>query len=411
MIPLIGSPPPAAEAKFRAALRLVGEALIEWASAVPSPLAVEPSPAPAAAPAPTAARPMARPISEMLVWTVDHDRRVRELAGTAPAQQVADQLGVSLSTLYNHCSRLKVSLAVGRKKGHQVRPKASPAAEPAPSAPTPAPAGSEEKAGPAKAENASTERRTFVIPEGHEAERDADGRATGATLAVDRHDEGGPAGTDADPPPLAQEQAVTLADATLPAPETIAPAMEAAPEANAVQPVEPLRGDDPAIGGGPAAQHVPVPTPETPATVQKAPAKERRAPTARKAAAQPVKAAPTTPSPKAPARALIVTRGERDMRDIGVRPRGDVPTPNRRSPTIGVSRAASGASWFRLRHPDGRWLRMDCLGWVAERQDGYLGQMKLLDNVRAKFPLAAECVVVPEPAWHARDIEFSRVTR
>lgn len=405
MIPLIGNPPPAAEAKFRAALRLVGEALIEWSDSIPS-HAVEPNHAPAAASAP--ARPMARPISEILVWTGDHDRLLRELAGTAPAQKVAEQLGVSLSTLYKHSSRLKMSLAVVRADGEQGQPKETASAKPAVSTPARVPVGvvyteenfarlrqlagtmpkaavvaemglsrtsveklarhlelslRPEKAKPADTAAAKGKRGTFIIPDGHEAERDADGRATGTTVAA-----GGVAKDNSQP-----EQS------------------EVAPEPQAPAPV----------AAEPPTPEIPVPAVEAPAPQvaaepEPAPLVDLSAEEASPAVALQV----VVPQPtEAPRRSAVVS--------VPAIPRGDRSAPNKRAPAIAPTRP----TWFRLQHPDGRWLRMDCLGWVKDKKDSYHAHPKFLDAVRRKFPLAAECRVVPEPAWTPRDVEFSRATR
>lgn len=406
MIPLIGSPPPAAEAKFRAALRLVGEALIEWSTAMPAPKAVEPSPPPT--PAPAAVRPMARPISEMLVWTADHDRMVRELAGTAPAQRVADQLGVSLSTLYKHCSRLQVSLAVGRKKGHRVQPKAPPSPEPAPGS-VPAVVVFTEanfaklrrlagtmpraaviaemglsrtsveklarhlelslrpvKVAPADTAAATEKRETFIIPDGHQAERDTDVRPTGVTVVAEAPVEDSLPRAEPQPSEVVPEpQASAPIEAERAAPEILVPAAEAPVPEVAAEPEAVVRADVPAVQASPGIE-------------------------LQEVVSLPIEAPQVPVGPSVPAI-----------------PRGDRSAPNKRAPAI----APTKASWIRLRHPDGRWLRMDCLGWVKDKKDSYHAPAKLLDNVRAKFPLAAECRVVPEPAWTPRDIEFSRVTR
>jgi hypothetical protein len=52
--------------------------------------------------------------------------------------------------------------------------------------------------------------------------------------------------------------------------------------------------------------------------------------------------------------------------------------------------------WIRLQNRDGRWLRLDALGWVDNRNHGYIGKRSQLKALREKFDLVAECVVVPE---------------
>jgi hypothetical protein len=71
-----------------------------------------------------------------------------------------------------------------------------------------------------------------------------------------------------------------------------------------------------------------------------------------------------------------------------------------------------GTAWVRLRRRGGTdWLRMDGLGWVKTRSDGYIVRPEKLKAVRRAFPLARECEVVEEPAWRPRDIEFAQVIR
>jgi hypothetical protein len=69
-----------------------------------------------------------------------------------------------------------------------------------------------------------------------------------------------------------------------------------------------------------------------------------------------------------------------------------------------VRMARPAAGKVRLRHRDGaRWLRMDGLGWVEDRRQSYLVDTAKLGKVRSAFPLAAECVAVPETPWKPRD--------
>ena len=72
----------------------------------------------------------------------------------------------------------------------------------------------------------------------------------------------------------------------------------------------------------------------------------------------------------------------------------------------------AGTVWVRLRHRDGkRWLRMDGLDWVERRSDGYIVNPEKLAAVRRAFPLARECEVIDEPTWRPRDFEFAQVIR
>lgn len=86
------------------------------------------------------------------------------------------------------------------------------------------------------------------------------------------------------------------------------------------------------------------------------------------------------------------------------RPTGRVTLETHFVPTVGAA-----GDWVNLRNRDGRtWLRMDGLGWVDTRANAYRCQRRQLKAVRAKFPLAAECAVVPEPKWRPRDIDYAR---
>lgn len=321
MIPFTGNPPPAAEAKFRAALRLVGEALIEWAdSSLAAPAAPAPSSVTGAEPA-KPPRTMPRPIGDVLVWRDGHDERLRTLAGTAPAEKVALALGVSQSTLYKHTKRLGLSLAVTR-----------PATE-------------------IEALDSATAPRSLRGKQGMVIIDEA-----APSLPLPPAEEGEPAGSAAVAP------AFELVDSHHAPPFSVAP-----PE---VAPVEAPEEIVTASMSAPrvAAAVVPEREPET---------------------------EPSRPQ-------LMPT-----VQDVGARPRGDMPKPNPKAPKF----LPSTTGWVRLRHPDGRWLRIDCLGWVDEKKDSYHAQAKYVAAAKAKFPLAAQCVAVEEPAWRPRDIAYSGATR
>ncbi len=65
------------------------------------------------------------------------------------------------------------------------------------------------------------------------------------------------------------------------------------------------------------------------------------------------------------------------------------------------------SKWVRLRHPDGRWLRMDGLGWVTSKSQSYLVLRSKVQAAMDALPLAGECIVVTEPDWTPRDIWFA----
>lgn len=121
---------------------------------------------------------------------------------------------------------------------------------------------------------------------------------------------------------------------------------------------------------------------------------------------------PATPKPAAPktSKAPQVRQSQQRV-DDGARARS-LPTragfstmpapvmarPNRRATVM----APTQAKWVRLRHPDGRWLRMDGLAWVEKREASYLVKREKLPAVLRAFELARQCVVIDEPAWQSR---------
>ncbi|SFZ85977.1 GcrA cell cycle regulator [Devosia enhydra] len=84
--------------------------------------------------------------------------------------------------------------------------------------------------------------------------------------------------------------------------------------------------------------------------------------------------------------------------------RANVPAPRRK-----VVAAPVKKQWVRLRHPDGRWLRMDGMDWVTDKAGSYFAPEAKLEAALKAFPLAAECKPVFEPAWSPRDESFARI--
>lgn len=91
--------------------------------------------------------------------------------------------------------------------------------------------------------------------------------------------------------------------------------------------------------------------------------------------------------------------------------RAEVTRPRLREP-VKTAMQPTNNDWVRLRHKDGRWLRMDGLDWLdaktGKRENAYLCQRKQLPAVRNKFPLARECVLIDEPKWSPKDITWAR---
>ncbi len=75
---------------------------------------------------------------------------------------------------------------------------------------------------------------------------------------------------------------------------------------------------------------------------------------------------------------------------------------SRLEPTI-VRRATPTSGWVRLRHPDGKWLRGDGLGWVDEKAHSYICKSHQVEAAKRAFPLAEQCMAVAEPTWQPRD--------
>lgn len=75
---------------------------------------------------------------------------------------------------------------------------------------------------------------------------------------------------------------------------------------------------------------------------------------------------------------------------------------SRPEPTI-VRRATPTSGWVRLRHPDGKWLRGDGLGWVDEKAHSYICKSHQVEAAKRAFPLAEQCMTVAEPTWQPRD--------
>jgi hypothetical protein len=91
--------------------------------------------------------------------------------------------------------------------------------------------------------------------------------------------------------------------------------------------------------------------------------------------------------------------------------RTEVTRPRLREP-VKTAMQPTSTDWVRLRHKDGRWLRMDGLDWLdaksGKRENAYLCQRKQLPAVRSKFPLARECELIDEPNWSPKDITWAR---
>lgn len=75
---------------------------------------------------------------------------------------------------------------------------------------------------------------------------------------------------------------------------------------------------------------------------------------------------------------------------------------SRPEPTI-VRRATPTSGWVRLRHPDGKWLRGDGLGWVDVKAHSYICKSHQVEAAKRAFPLAGQCMAVAEPTWQPRD--------
>jgi len=123
--------------------------------------------------------------------------------------------------------------------------------------------------------------------------------------------------------------------------------------------------------------------------------------------------APVEPVPEQAAR-LERLRDEQAGRSIAAfeplpvarrQPLRKATAPVRRGPVDPPSK------WVRLQHPDGRWLRMDGLGWVTDKANAYQVLRTKLDAVLKAFPLARECKVVSVAAWSPKDILYAETVR
>jgi len=184
-------------------------------------------------------------------------------------------------------------------------------------------------------------------------------------------------------------------EAPIPPAADLAPEVEIAPEPEAAPAIEQAPSPEPVMDIGAAPAPVSAGTDEETA-VSSAPAPvidERPAPIPR----------------RDPDRA---GRAERYIEEAkAIAPAKPVRTRPLRSEPIRLAMQPGNSDWVRLRHPDGKWLRMDGLAWTEKKANSYLVQRKYLIAVRAKFPLALECNEIAEPAWRPRDAEFGRVIR
>lgn len=302
------------------------------------------------------AQTAARAEPELLRWDRRHLNVLRRFAGTMPASDLADLFGVSEHALRSAASRASISLRIGTATDAHP-PIASHQASPSPDAsaaepPTAAPSGT---------------------------------------------------GPDTGPEPVPEAPVPPAAD--------VAPEVDVAPEPEAAPAIEQAPSPEPVTDIGAAPAPVSAGTDEETA-VSSAPAPEVVADEALPTKPLPAPVIEDKPAPLSRHDPERAGRAERYVEEAkAVTPAQPVRARPTRSEPVRLAMQPTNNDWVRLRHPDGRWLRMDGLDWTDKRANSYLVQRKYLIAVRAKFPLALECNEIAEPAWRPRDGEFGRVIR
>lgn len=415
MIPMLSDMPVGAQAKIRQALGLLGEALIEIAGTDKDRGAQgELFTAPVTAPA----EPASPPERSVVPISNDEIEAVRKLAGTMPAKLIGRELGITYE-------RVRYLAKKGRIALHFVPPARTVATPTQPasqaSPPPPAEAAPDRTHGAVEASESADETAPATGPD--ESLLPSSGPALTVVNYIEFESGHRITATTAGPGLRGHSGQVILIDGIDSDEQTGIEQSEAEPSTlpDAATAPDILSGVG-AEDGAAAPLHIVTPTAAPSAELDEKPSGTTDSSSREPEAASPpaategeVAAEAATSHTKDPKAAASQAEERQRMiaeaRQAVALRKPEPVRPRMREPVKTAMQPVSN-DWVRMRHKDGRWLSMDGLCWLdgkaAKRENAYLCQRKQLPAVRAKFPLARECLAVDEPKWTPKDIGWAR---